>query len=262
MRVGLSRIRWPVGRVGVGQSHPIRHPLRPGGRRSRVGAREAEHDGWHGSGARSGARRPGRGRGLRVVGVGLGLTRPSYRYPVRSGAPRGPSRTPLSLHGGHPSWRSSSGAGITAAGITVALLRERRSLTDVTARRRTGHTAHPAGIAGHVLRMGVHVTGKFAPSRLPVATREARARRASGYNGRSRSHMRYVCKSRRRRRIRRLWVPLGYPNRRVARREQKTRRLPPAGFEPATYGLEVRCSIQLSYRGLAAQLSCCAALST
>src|SRR4051794_29949552 len=32
---------------------------------------------------------------------------------------------------------------------------------------------------------------------------------------------------------------------------------PPVGFEPTTCGLEVPCSIQLSYRGSAGQLRCC-----
>jgi hypothetical protein len=31
--------------------------------------------------------------------------------------------------------------------------------------------------------------------------------------------------------------------------------VPPAGFEPATIGLEVHCSIQLSYRGMVTALS-------
>ena len=34
-----------------------------------------------------------------------------------------------------------------------------------------------------------------------------------------------------------------------ARRRFQTNSAPPAGFEPATVGLEVRCSIQLSYGG-------------
>lgn len=45
-----------------------------------------------------------------------------------------------------------------------------------------------------------------------------------------------------------------FENRFGARQERRprivARKAPPGGFEPPTVGLEVRCSIQLSYRGV------------